>query len=136
MATRETKAQRGRRRGDELVRRLAYELRVARQTAGLSQESVAAHLGWSQTEISRLERFRYGAISVPRLCEIGSVLGLDLAAGFSPFGDPLRDSGQQAAVKRLVALIASPPYAISHEVLLPNPGDRRSWDLLYVSTAS
>ena len=45
-----------------------------------------------------------------------------------PVGDAIRDAGQQGLSKRFRALVA-PPRRVTAEVLLPNPGDRRSWDL-------
>jgi len=45
VGTREGRNERGRRRGQQLLRRLIGELRTARQTAGVSQEALAKGLG-------------------------------------------------------------------------------------------
>ena len=129
MATRETRQQRGHRRGDEALRRLVSELRDERRVAGLSQAELAAELHWSQTEISRLERNLYPAIALVRLAEIAAALGLELSAGLHRNGDGLRDRGQQAVASRLLAIVA-PVIKRWREVPLPNHGDRRSWDVL------
>jgi transcriptional regulator with XRE-family HTH domain len=129
MATRETRRQRGRRQGDMIVRRLATELRTARLTAGLSQEALAELAGWTQTEISRFERNLFTNVSVPRVAQLAAVVGLDMSATLHVFAEPVADRGQQAAIERFLTHV-SPSYRRAREVLLPNPGDRRSWDLL------
>jgi transcriptional regulator with XRE-family HTH domain len=129
MGTRETRRQRGRRKGEQILRALIAELRVARETAGVSQRALAGALGWSQSEVNRLEQFRFPAVSVPRLCEIASVLGLELSVSLHPLGDPIRDKAQQALIGRLMAILAR-AYVAIREVPLPRPGDLRSWDVL------
>jgi transcriptional regulator with XRE-family HTH domain len=130
VGTREGRKDRGRRRGEELLRRLIGELRTARQAVGVSQEAVARELGCAQSEVSRLERFEFGTVSLVRLSEIASLLGLEISAGLHPLGDALRDAGQERAVGRFVKDVAAPPYRVFRETLLPLPGDRRAWDLL------
>ena len=129
MATRETRLQRGRRLGTQTLRRLINELRDERQLAGLSQRALANQLGISQAELSRLEQFGFSAVPLIRLSEMASILGLELSASLHRKGDAVRDSGQQAAVKRILECV-SPAYIISREALLPNVGDQRSWDIL------
>lgn len=129
MATRETRLQRGRRLGTQTLRRLINELRDERQLAGLSQRALANQLGISQAELSRLEQFGFSAVPLIRLSEMASVLGLELSASLHRKGDAVRDSGQQAAVKRILECV-SPAYVVSREALLPNVGDQRSWDIL------
>jgi transcriptional regulator with XRE-family HTH domain len=129
MGTRETRRQRGRRRGDQLIRRLVSELRAARMASGVSQRALARELGWSQSEVVRFEQFLYPAASIARLSEAASALGLELSAGLSPRGDGIRDQGQQRAIERFLGEVAH-EYRRTREVLLPLPGDRRSWDLL------
>jgi transcriptional regulator with XRE-family HTH domain len=130
VGTRETRLQRGRRQGADLVRGLVGELRVARQNAGVSQRALAAEVGWTQSEINRLEQFRFMTVPLPRLCEIGSALGLELNASWHPAGDAVRDEGHQAVKRRFILLVAAPPYGVTHEAPFPNLGDLRSWDLL------
>ena len=130
MGTRETRLQRGRRQGDEVLRRLIGELRTARELAGVSQRTIAREVAWSQSEVARLEGFQFPSVALLRLCEIGAVLGLDLSASFHPAGDAVRDRGHQKVRARTVGIVASPPYEIAHEALFPGLEDLRTWDLL------
>lgn len=129
MATRETPAQRGRRRGAELQLRLLGELRQARLKADVSQREMARRIGWSQTEYWRLESNRTANIGLPDLAAAGALLGLDLSAGLHPVGDPISDRGQQVVIARVRALIG-PAWRVYAEAPLPGSGDRRAWDLL------
>lgn len=118
------------RNGRAQVRRSVEELKLTRTTAGVSQENLASSLRWSQSRVSRIERQKaVDVVSVVELAAIASQLGLDLRVSLHPSGDPIRDAGQQALGRRFRAIVA-PPRRIAAEVLLPNPGDRRSWDLL------
>ena len=117
---------------DAAVRRSAAvdELIAARQTLNVSQRALARELRCSQSEVWRLEHLSdIDGISLVRLSEAASLLGLDLALSFHPHGDPIRDRGQQPVINRLRARLASSIKVVA-EALLPNPGDRRAWDLL------
>ena len=130
MGSSETRVLRGRRRGSGLTRKLVSELIETRRTVGLSQQALADLLGRSQADISRFERLRdTNRVSVVELCEVASVLGLELGAGLHPVGDPLRDKGHQALIARFRAHLA-PDFRIAAEVLFSDPGDRRAWDLV------
>jgi ribosome-binding protein aMBF1 (putative translation factor) len=130
MGTRETRVQRGRRHGDQVLTRVIGELRTARELAGVSQRTLANELAWSQSEVNRLEPFRFHSVSFTRLCEISAVLGLELSASLHPAGDAVRDRGHQKVRVRVVRLVADPPYVFTHEAAFPAMGDLRSWDLL------
>jgi transcriptional regulator with XRE-family HTH domain len=112
-----------------MVRRLATEIRTARVAAGLSQQAMAELAGWTQTEVSRFERHLFTNVSFPRVAQLAAVVGLELSASLYVFGEPVADRGQQAAIERFLTYV-SPIYRHAREVLLPNPHDRRSWDLL------
>ena len=129
MATRETRQQRGRRLGDEVMRRLVSELRTARQAASLSQQAVAADAGWVQSELHRLERFEFQSVSIPKLGALAAVLGFELRASLYPVGESLRDKGQQALLGRFGTLVHE-AFRRTHEVPFPNIHDLRSWDLV------
>lgn len=129
MATRVTRAAAGRRRGKQLATGLLDQLRQARMVANLSLRSVAHELGWSHERFARFEGGRLARVSLDDLAAAGAVLGFDLRAAFHPSGEAIRDAGQQALVARFRAIL-SPLWRVTAEVLLPNPGDRRSWDLL------
>lgn len=129
MGTRETRRQRGRRRGEQLVRHLVGELRTTRETADVSQRAMAAELDCSQSEVNRLEQYRFLNVPIPRLAEMAAILGLDLLASLTPMGDPIRDRGHQALIARFAAIVAA-AYMVAREVPLPLPGDLRSWDMV------
>lgn len=130
MATRETRVQRGRRRGHRLARQLVSELAGARVVAGVSQSTLARELGRSQSEVSRFESLtRIDGISLVRIAEMASLLGLELSASLHPLGDAIRDKGHQALLSRIRAEI-SPSSAVRAEVPFPTPGDPRAWDLV------
>jgi transcriptional regulator with XRE-family HTH domain len=112
------------------VRRLVVELSEARKSAGLSQESLASAIERSQSDLSRLERLvDVDRVSFVEIAEAASLLGLELSAGLHLVGDPIRDKGHQALIKRFRALLSS-AFRVFAEALLPGAGDRRSWDLL------
>lgn len=128
MATRETRADRGRRLGQQLGARLLNELRTQRTTHNVSQRATAAALGWSQTEYWRFERGDT-RITLADVSSVASVLGLELGAGLHPKGDPIRDKGHHALIRRFRAEL-SPLWRVVAELPLPTPGDPRAWDLL------
>jgi hypothetical protein len=96
--------------------------------ANLSLRDVAKELGWSH---ERYRRFESGVAeaSLVDLASAGAVLGLAMSAAFHPSGDGIRDAGQQGLGKRFRAIV-HPAVRVTAEVLLPNVGDRRSWDFL------
>lgn len=130
VGSRETRAARGLARGRGLTAKLVTELLEARKTAGLSQRTVADLLGWSQSELSRMERLvRIDYVSLIDVAEVAAVLGLELSAGLHPAGEPLRDKGHQAVVRRLIATVHE-SWRVAREVLLPYPGYIRAWDVV------
>ena len=102
------------------------ELRIKRDFLGISQSAMAKEVGCSQPHLWRIEANEV-QVSLVRLSEMASVLGLELSVGLHEIGDPIRDKGHQALGKRFDA-IPSLAWRNLAEVLLPNVGDRRSWD--------
>ena len=96
--------------------------------SNLSARAVGEQIGWSHSRFLRFESGRARA-SIEDFAAVGAVLGLQLSVSLHPNGDGIRDSGQQALASRFRAVL-SPLWRVTAEVLLPNPGDRRSWDLL------
>ena len=127
MPTRETRRLRGERRGKMLVARAVGDLRTAREDGNVSLAQLAAEVGSSASAVSRFERLELEDIGVVRLSEIASALGYEISLGVHPTGDPLRDKAQLAIGRRFDALLG-PAWKVLNEVLLPEPGDRRSWD--------
>ncbi len=89
---------------------------------------MARELGCSQSQVWRIEA-EQGEITLVRLSEMASVLGLELSVGLHELGDPIRDRGQQALAKRFEVGL-SPKWSVTSETLLPLPGDLRAWDKL------
>lgn len=90
---------------------------------------MADELGCSQANLWRIEANEVQDMTVVRLSEMASVLGLELSIALYELGDPIRDMGQQALAGRFAALL-SPKWRVTSETLLPLPGDLRSWDKL------
>lgn len=62
-----------------------------------------------------------GQVTVQRLSEMASLLGLELSLRFYPIGDPVRDKGQLALGKRFGGLL-SDRWRVTDEALLPGAG--------------
>jgi hypothetical protein len=87
-------------------------------------------LGWSQARLARFERGReLDEISFVEAATYAAIVGLELGANLYPAGEPIRDKGHQALIARFRAVVAQ-AWRVAAEVPLPNPGDRRAWDLL------
>ena len=67
---------------------------------------MAREMGISQSQLWRIEAEELD-VTVVRLSEMASVLGLELSIGLHELGDPIRDKGQQAVGNRFEALLAS-----------------------------
>jgi transcriptional regulator with XRE-family HTH domain len=106
---------------------IGEELREARIQAALSQRELAATVGISASEISRIERGQSPHVAYETLVAIGAALGLDLPLRAYPNGDAVRDAASLALLARFRALL---PAGLRHrtEVPLGIPGDRRAWD--------
>jgi transcriptional regulator with XRE-family HTH domain len=118
----------GTRRGRQLVREYADEIRHARLAAGLKQATVGSGVGMSRAQISRIER---GIAPLPDFvaaARIARVVGLDLWIRCYPAGGQLRDAAHVALIARFLARI---PPEVEREIEAPvRPGDLRAWDLL------
>jgi transcriptional regulator with XRE-family HTH domain len=118
----------GTRRGRNLVREYADEIRQARLSAGLSQVSVGATVGLSKSQISRLERGRPPLPNLLTAARIARVVGLDLWVRCYPAPGQLRDAAHAALISRLLQRV---PKSMGRELEAPiHPGDLRAWDVL------
>jgi transcriptional regulator with XRE-family HTH domain len=127
MATSERPRDRGRRRGERLLDELLRELREARLASDLSQASVGAAVGLSDSQYGLIERGGHRQVSLMTMAELLSVVGLELSARAYPVGGGLRDAGQLALLARLHER-CSPAFAWRTEVPIPIEGDLRAWD--------
>jgi transcriptional regulator with XRE-family HTH domain len=112
--------------------RLGDELRHARLESGLSQATVAAHVGLSGSSISRIESGRARSLSLVTAGMLAGALGLDLTCKLHPGGRRLRDEGQLRRLRRLLSAVSRPLVA-RHEVPLPRISESpewRAWDAM------
>jgi transcriptional regulator with XRE-family HTH domain len=127
MVTRERRLDRGKRLAQRALTIVGDELREARLGAGLTQRQVAAAVGISHAELSRIERGEASWVSYETLVMLGAVLGLDLPLRTFPAGEPIRDIAQLTLLAKLRGLLPD-GLRWRTEVPLAIPGDRRAWD--------
>jgi transcriptional regulator with XRE-family HTH domain len=129
VVTRETRLARGRRSGTQIQAGVLAQLRDARITEGISQAALAEQLGVTQASVSMLEAGKVADVSVIRIAEIASVLGLEPSLTLHRIGPPIRDRGHEALIARFRQRLA-PSWRVVREAEFPSAGDPRSWDLL------
>jgi transcriptional regulator with XRE-family HTH domain len=118
----------GTRRGRQLVREYADEIRNARLAAGLNQATVGFGVGISRAQISRIERGEAPFPDFVAAARIARVVGLDLWIRCYPAGGQLRDAAHVALTSRFLARI---PPDVEREIEAPiRTGDLRAWDIL------
>src|SRR3990170_8338291 len=127
MGSRERAVDIGAARARDILARLMTEARTARLGAGLGQEDVAAALGISRSQYSRMERGLSPDLSIDRAAPLFAVLGHELSVRTFPAGDPIRDVAHAALLERLHARCHR-SFRWRTEVPLPIPGDKRAWD--------
>lgn len=127
MGSRERAVDIGAARAREILARLMAEARAARLGAGLGQDDVAAALGLSRSQYSRMERGLSPDVSIDRAARLFAVLGQELSVRAFPAGDPIRDIAHAALLERLHARCHR-SFRWQTEVPLPIPGDLRAWD--------
>jgi len=127
MGVKQRRSDAGTERGRRLVASICSDLAGARRNAGLSQAIVAARVGISPSQYSRIERGLSPNVPIPVVARIAAVLGLDLSVRLYPVGDPIRDAAQLALLERLRVRLHS-SLSWRTEVPLPRPGDPRAWD--------
>ena len=130
MARYERRAARGRQNGHRQRADVGRAFGIARRAAGISQQSLAAAVGISQTQYGRIERGDADA-GLEILCAIAEVVGLTIRASVFPGGPPIRDAGHVRALARLQALLPA-HYRWRTEVPLPIARDQRAIDAVIV----
>lgn len=94
----------GSHRARGLRRRVASDLRRAREDAGLSQRAVARAAGVSNATLSALERGTHDP-TTEVLARVGAALGMDLSVRLYPGTGPLlRDHSQAAMIEALLRI--------------------------------
>ncbi|MFI5262578.1 MAG: helix-turn-helix domain-containing protein [Candidatus Limnocylindrales bacterium] len=125
MTTRERPGDRAAFRAVRDLVRIGEEVRVARQSSGLSQARVAKAAGGSQAQLSRLEHGRVRHLDVLTLSRVLAVTGLRLSIRTFPEGSPIRDAAHVALLTRLKGRLA-PVWTWSLEVPVRPDADPRS----------
>jgi transcriptional regulator with XRE-family HTH domain len=128
VSIRERPRDRGRNRGEWLLKTLLAEAREARVARNLSQAQVGAALRISGSQYGLIERDAHRNVSFVTVAEILSVLGLELGAKAYPAGGGLRDAGQVALLNRFRERVSS-DFHWRTEVPMPIAGDLRAWDV-------
>jgi transcriptional regulator with XRE-family HTH domain len=129
MGSRERAIDTASKRGHATIDELLRELHDARVDRGLSGSTVAAAVGLSRAQYSRLERGLTADLSIIQASRVLAAVGLRLSARAYPDGEPLRDAVHASLLSRFRAeLHRSLRYR--SEVSFPGPGDRRAWDAL------
>ena len=125
--------------GDRLGRALAQaraargevgrEIRDARLNAGLSQVVAARAVQMSHAQLGRIERAELRGLTVKQASRACAAVGLKLVVRTYPDGDPIRDAGHAALLRRFSAVL---PVGVRWrtEVPMPIAGDLRSWDAI------
>jgi transcriptional regulator with XRE-family HTH domain len=127
VSTRERPVDRGTRLGRAALERVGRELRDARIDRGLSIDVVAAVLGISNAELSRIERALSPRVPYVTLVRCAAVVGLDLVVRTYPGPAPLRDAPQASLLGDFRGVL-SRSLRFATEVPFPIPGDQRAWD--------
>ncbi|HTE65208.1 MAG TPA: helix-turn-helix transcriptional regulator [Candidatus Binatia bacterium] len=111
-----------------LAGRFGAELRIARVTAGLSQEQLARAAGLGQTAVSRVERGDHRA-SLEVRCRLAAACGYEIGWRLYPVATVrLRDSGQ-LALAQAISAAAHASWTVTLEAPIA-PGDPRAADML------
>ena len=106
---------------------MGAEIRAARIAGGLSLRDAAAAVELSYSTFWRIERSAAPNVSVKAITLACASVGLALSLRAYPDGDPARDAGQLAVLRRLrVQLPNDAPWQT--EVPIPIPGDLRAID--------
>ncbi len=116
-------------RGRAMTANILGELRAARLDRDLSEASVAATLGISASQYSRIERGLTRGITIEQTAVLLAAVGLELSVKAFPAGEPIRDAGHVALIERFRARL-HPSIRVRTEVPFPHAGDLRAWDVV------
>ncbi|MBA2300884.1 MAG: helix-turn-helix transcriptional regulator, partial [Chloroflexi bacterium] len=116
-------------RGRALTAQVLAELRNARLDRDISEASVAAALGVSASQYSRIERGLTRGITIDQAAVLLASVGLELAVRAFPAGEPIRDAGHVSLPRRFRTRLQE-SLRVRTEVPFPKPGDLRAWDIV------
>jgi len=129
MASRTRRIDAASERGRDLTAMVLRELRLGRLDRNLDGAEVAAALGCSASQYSRLERGLTGGVTIERASAALAAVGLELAVRVYPGGAPIRDEAHAALIGRL-RVRCHRRIRLVTEVPMPVPGDLRAWDVV------
>lgn len=133
MGSRERAVDIGAARGRAMTAKVLDELRNARLDRDISEASLAATLGISASQYSRIERGLTRGVTIEQAAVLLAAVGLELSVRAFPAGEPIRDAGHVALLERFRARL-HPTIRVRTEVPFPNPGDLRAWDVVLVGS--
>lgn len=129
MSSRERPADRGARRGRQLLDQVVREFHDARLGAGVSQERIGHAINRSDAWVSWTESGANASLSIVDASRMLACVGLDLSVRAYPAGRGIRDAAQLALIAHLKSLVL-PHWDWRTEVPIPLPGDARAWDVV------
>jgi transcriptional regulator with XRE-family HTH domain len=89
---------------------IAWQIRINRETRGMTQKALAAHLGTKQSAISRLEDPEYGAHSIDTLKQIAKGFDCALSIRFISYTELAELSDQLSVTDQYAS-----PFALEIE---------------------
>jgi transcriptional regulator with XRE-family HTH domain len=134
MATRERRSDLAATRGRVLTATVLQELRSGRRDRNVSGALVAAALGCSPSQYSRLERGLTDGLTIEQAAIALAAVGLNLSVRVYPGGAPVRDIAHSRLIERLQGRCHRTVRLLT-EVPLPESGDQRAWDVVLLTTA-
>jgi hypothetical protein len=129
MSSRERTADRGSRRGRQLLDQVVREFHEARLGASVSQKLISHAMNRSDAWVSWTESGANASLSIVDASRLLTCVGLELSVRAYPAGRGIRDEAQLALIGRLRSLVL-PHWDWRTEVPIPMPGDLRAWDIV------
>jgi transcriptional regulator with XRE-family HTH domain len=118
----------GEARGHEAVATVCRELDEAIRTQGLSYATVAADVGLSGSQVSRIARGQSRDLSIVQASRLLASVGLDLSLKTYPTGRPVRDRAHLDLLARLRARLHRSLTWHTEVPVLRGATDLRAWD--------
>jgi len=127
MSIRIGRLDRGNARAEAILRDSGNQIRIARQSSGLSMREAAEAVGMSRASFGRVERGEMANVSVRSVCLAAAAVGLEFSGRTYLAGEPVRDKGHLRLVARFRGRLPT-GASWATEVPLPLPGDLRTLD--------
>jgi transcriptional regulator with XRE-family HTH domain len=129
VSSRERPADRGARRGRQLLGEVLREFHDARIASGVSQATVGKAMDRSDAWVSWTESGANSSLSIEDASRLLACVGLDLSVRAYPAGRGIRDEAQVTLLAALKARIHR-RWEWRTEVPVPIAGDLRAWDVV------